>query len=78
MDTLLIQLTNNRAYRLLQKLEELNLIKVLNKSAGMEDKTVPAITRKKVSDYKGILSSELVDKMQAYVKESREEWQQRI
>jgi hypothetical protein len=78
MDTLLIQLTNNKAYTLLLELEEQDLIKILNKNDGTHEKIVPDITRKKASDYKGILSSELVDKMQAYVKESREEWQRRI
>lgn len=78
MDILLIQLTNNRAYILLQELEELNLIKVLKKNAGSEENDLQSTTRKKASDYKGILSSELMNQMQTYIKESREEWQQRI
>lgn len=78
MDTLLIQLTNNSAYKLLKDLEELNLIKVLKINSGSQEEELKSIPRKKASDFKGILSSELVDQMQTYLKESREEWQQRI
>ena len=50
MDTILIQITNQKAIGLLHELEELHLIKVLKQNTG---------DRLKLSDkYKGILSKE--------------------
>lgn len=78
MDTLLIQLTNNRAYKLLQELEELHLIKVLKKDIKPSALEKSQPIRKKASDYKGLISPELGERMQEYIKKSREEWQHRI
>jgi hypothetical protein len=67
MDTMLIQLTNQKAFKLLHELEELNLIKVLkqNFSSGgdLSDK------------YAGKLPSDVADELQKYVLKSREEWE---
>jgi hypothetical protein len=84
MDTVLIELTNNRALRLLQELEDLHIIRLLKKNVVTEkgtatdEKAVQSGIRKKASDYKGVLPADLADKMQTYVKQSRDEWQQRI
>jgi len=84
MQTIVVELINNRALRLLRELEDLHLIRLLKrntetgKEALKEELTEQPITRKKASDFKGILSSELADQMQTHVKQSREEWQQRI
>lgn len=84
MNTVLIELTNNKALRLLQELEDLHIIRLLKKNVAPEngnsvnEKAIQSGVRKKASDYKGILPTDLADKMQTYVKQSRDEWQQRI
>ncbi|MGB4775044.1 MAG: hypothetical protein WBP45_07730 [Daejeonella sp.] len=67
MDTMLIQLTNQKAAGLLHELEELNLIKVL------EENSVPATT--KLSDkYKGMISKEEGQKLTDHIKQMRSGW----
>lgn len=67
MDTMLIQLTNQKAAGLLREMEELNLIKVLK-----EDN---AVVKPKLSDkYKGILSKEEGQKLNEHIKRMRSEW----
>ena len=66
-DTMLIEITNRKAVRLLRELEELHLIKVLR-----ED-TVPI--KAKLSDkYAGKLPADVANELQDYVKQSRNEW----
>jgi len=63
METLVIELTNSKAYKLLQDMEELNLIKVINKKV-------------KISDLKGKLTSSMSnEEIDAQLKELRGEWQ---
>ena len=83
MNTVLIELTNDKALGLLQKLEDLHIIRLLKRNMIVTEKGKEAtekvgISRKKASDYKGILSPDLADQMQTYLKQSRDEWQQRI
>ena len=61
---MLIELTNQKAAKLLHELEELELIKVLktNGSAKLSEK------------YAGKLPSDIADALQEYVTESRKEW----
>jgi hypothetical protein len=67
MDTMLIQLTNQKAAGLLHELEELNLIKVLKENIGPE--------KPKLSDkYRGILSKEEGKKLNEHIKQMRSEW----
>jgi hypothetical protein len=69
MNTLLIQVTNQKAIGLLHELEELHLIKVLKE-------VVP--TGQKLSEkYAGKLPSEIADELQDYVTQSRNEWNNR-
>lgn len=66
-NTLLIQLTNEKAAGLIHELEELNLIKVLDQDK-MEKKT-------KLSDkYKGIISKEKGAELNDHIKQMRNEW----
>ncbi len=66
MDTVLVQINNVKAYRLLEDLEDLQIIKVL-KSKG--------VSKKKISDkYSGSIPSKLADELQKIVSQSREEW----
>lgn len=66
METIIVQIRNNKALKLLQELEELNLIKLLKKNTD---------TSQKLSEkYAGKLSSATVEKLQQHIKQSRNEW----
>ena len=66
-NTMLIQVTNQKAVGLLHELEELHLIKVLNENF------TPAKT--KLSDkYKGIISKEQGQNLNDHIKEMRSQW----
>lgn len=66
-NTMLIQVTNQKALGLLHELEELNLIKVLKKNFA------PAKT--KLSDkYKGIITKEQGQNLNEHIKQMRSEW----
>ena len=66
MDTVLVQINNKKAYRLLEDLEDLDLIKVLKKSVQVQAK----LSEK----YAGKLPSEVADELQNFVTNSRNEW----
>ncbi len=66
METIVIQITNSKALKLLQELEELNLIKLL--------KTNTVSSQKLSEKYAGKLSSATVDKLQQHINQSRNEW----
>jgi hypothetical protein len=66
-NTLLIQVTNEKALGLLHQLEELHLIKVLK-----EEK---AVTKTRLSDkYRGILTKEQGEDLNEHIKQMRSEW----
>lgn len=69
METVLIQINNNKAYRLLEDLENLHIIKVLKKSIKPQQK----FSKK----YAGKLPSDVADELQKYVSQSRNEWNNR-
>jgi len=67
METMLIQLTNQKAVGILRELEELHLIKVLSQN------TTPVKT--KLSDkYKGIITKEQGQNLNDHIKQMRSEW----
>lgn len=67
METMLIQLTNEKAVGILRELEELHLIKVLSQNA------TPVKT--KLSDkYKGIITKEQGQNLNEHIKQMRSEW----
>jgi hypothetical protein len=69
MKTVLVQITNNKAYRLLEDLEDLNILKVLNKNV---------LPKQKLSEkYAGKLPLEIADELQDYVTLSRNQWNNR-
>ncbi len=69
METVLIQINNNKAYRLLEDLEDLHIIKVLKKSIQPQQK---------LSDkYAGKLPADVADELQNYITQSRNEWNNR-
>lgn len=66
-NTMLIEVTNQKAIGLLRELEELHLIKVLKKNL--------APVKTKLSDkYKGIISKEQGKDLNAHIKQMRSEW----
>jgi hypothetical protein len=69
MNTLLIQITNQKAVGLLHELEELHLIKVLEENVENN----PKLSEK----YAGKLPSDVADDLQNYVNESRNQWNNR-
>ncbi|HAQ18320.1 MAG TPA: hypothetical protein DCR40_03700 [Prolixibacteraceae bacterium] len=69
METVLIQINSNKAYKLLEDLEDLNIIKVLKKSIQPQQK----LSEK----YAGKLPSDIADELQNFVNESRNEWNSR-
>jgi hypothetical protein len=69
METVLIQINNNKAYRLLEDLEDLHILKVLNKNIQPKQK----LSEK----YAGKLPSDIADELQNYVTQSRNEWNNR-
>jgi hypothetical protein len=69
MKTVLVQINNNKAYRLLEDLEDLNILKVLNKNV---------LPKQKLSEkYAGKLPSDIADELQDHVTQSRNEWNNR-
>ena len=64
METVLVQINNNKAYKLL---ENLHIVKVLKKSTQPQQK----LSQK----YAGKLPSDVADELQNYVTQSRNEWQ---
>jgi len=66
METVLVQINNRKAYKLLENLDELHVLKVLKKSKKQSQS---------LSDkYAGKLTSKTADELQDYVNESREQW----
>jgi hypothetical protein len=69
METVLVQINNYKAYKLLEDLEDLHIIKVLKKSIEPQQK----LSEK----YAGKLPSDIADELQNYVTQSRSEWNNR-
>ena len=63
METVLVQIKHSKAYRLLEDLEELHIIKVLTKSS----QPGPKLSEK----YAGQLPAEVADELQIQASESR-------
>ncbi len=66
METILIQVNNNKAYKLLQDLEDLQIIKVLKKNIQPQAK----LSEK----YKGVFSQEDARNFNEYIQTTRKEW----
>jgi len=69
METVLVQINNNKAYRLLEDLEDLHIIKVLKKSIHPQQK----LSEK----YAGKLPTDIADELQNHITQSRNEWNNR-
>ena len=66
METVLIQINSNKAYKILEGLEELEILKVLTKSVQKGEK----LSEK----YAGKLPSDVAEQLNDYVTRSRKEW----
>ncbi len=67
MDTMLIQVTNQKAIGLLHELQELNLIKVLKEN-------FTPVTTKLSDKYKGSITKEQGQNLNEHIQQMRNEW----
>jgi hypothetical protein len=68
-DTMLIQLTNKKAARLLHDMEDLELIKVLQENIVMKE------TKGKLSEkYNNVFSKEEGENLKTHIQQMRQEW----
>lgn len=70
METILVQINDNKAYKLLEDLEALHIIKLLKRDA----EPTPNLSDK----YAGKLPLEVADEIQNYISKSRDEWNNNI
>jgi hypothetical protein len=70
MDTIEIQILNNKALKLLRQLEELQLVRIVRKHNKKEQN----LSEK----YAGKLSAEVAEDAQKYIASSRDEWNRDI
>ena len=77
METYLIQLTNHKAYRLLQDLEVLNIIKVLKKDDASSKKSGD---KNKPASFRGALKldKQQYEDFQKHAKDIRNEWPEKF
>ncbi len=68
MKTIIVEINNNKAYKILKSLEELQLIKILKRKVSSPPKS---------KNYGGALPAEVADELHEYVSESRSEWHKR-
>ena len=72
MDTVLIEITDKRAYQFLQGLEELNVIRLIDKKEENEEETVSPTAK-----FQGSLNltEEQYNNFQKHLTEIRNEWE---
>ena len=66
METILVQINSDKAYRLMQDLEDLQILKVLKRSVHSQQR----LSEK----YSGILPADVADQLQEYITKSRNDW----
>ena len=69
MDTVIVEITNKKATRLLHELEELNFIRVV--------RNIEPVKKKWSDKYRGILTSEQGQDLKRHINEMRNEWDSR-
>ena len=77
MDTILLQINNDKAYKLIEDLEALDIVKILEKGR----KVVMSSRKKKVlkpSEFEGAISKKTANRIIADIEKSREEWNRNI
>ena len=73
MDTILLQIKNDKAYQLIENLEALNIVKVLKKGKNTSSNANKATP--KPSEYAGRISKKTATLMIADLDQSRNEWE---
>jgi hypothetical protein len=68
-DTMLIELTNKKAVKLLHHMEDLKLIKVLK-----ENIAAPEVKTKLSDKYRGIITKEQGQNLNEHIQQMRSEW----
>jgi hypothetical protein len=71
MQTITIDILNNNAIKLLKDLELLQLIRMRKEITAP---STDATKKLKPSDYRGSISKETADKLNAHIDQSRSEW----
>ena len=74
MEIIILQLNNNKAYKLIENLEALDIVKVLKRE---KQRTLDSSKKdkKKPSEYAGSISKETAKLMIRDIKISRDEWE---
>ena len=75
METVLVQINNTKAYRLLEDLEDLDIIKVLEKNGSVKKvKDKVAVKKNLPADYFGLLTIEEGNKFETHINTVRKQW----
>lgn len=72
MDTVLLQITNKKAYKLIQDLEELDIVKILKKTPESKE----SLSKKFAGSLN--LTDKQYEEFQQHVTDSRNEWNRDI
>jgi|GEM_PF-252883 hypothetical protein len=78
METVTVQLLNQKALKLLKQLEELNLIKVTENETPKPEKLSDQFQGKLSDRFYGKLSDKTAKALQKHVKKGRDEWERDI
>ena len=81
METVLVQINNSKAYKLLEDLEELDILKVLNKSISSNANSVgknESNIKKTMADFSGMLSESAYKSLKEHAQVARKEWERNI
>ena len=79
METVLVQINNTKAYRLLEDLEDLDIIKVLEKNGSVKKvKDKVAVKKNLPADYFGLLTFEEGNKFETHINTVRKQWGRNI
>ena len=68
METVLLQITNNKAYQLLENLEALNIFKILKK-----DKNTETVKKPSAHDFLGLISKKDIKLMEDAIQQGCEQ-----
>ena len=79
METVLVQINNTKAYKLLEDLEDLDITKVLEKNGSVKKvKDKVAVKKNLPADYFGLLTFEEGNKFETHINTVRKQWDKNI
>ena len=76
MDTILLQINNDKAYKLIENLEDLNIVKVLEKGGKVISSRKKRVL--KPSEFQGAISKKTANLIISDIEKNREEWERNI